>query len=738
MSIPFVFPVRRIGSWAAFTLALLVNPTPSSAATAAEIQAVAVVTPPRIDGRLDDPVWRQAAVIEGFVQQRPQTGEPSTARTEVRVLYTRSALYIGFRGEEWHPLGVLARSLGRDPDLGDEDSFAIFLDTFGDRQNGFEFRVNPRGARFDQLVRGEGEFLNPDWDGVWSARTRIDDRGWEAEIEIPWRTLRFPRAPRLDMGINFERQRRAVNEQSHWRAIPRQFDLHRASLAGTLRGLEGIDPGRNVVARPYVLARTVRGEVDDAAAYDADDWDGEADVGLDVKVGIRSSLTLDLTLNPDFAQVEADDQLVNLTRFPLFFPEKREFFLEKANLFRFGSPSNLLFYSRGIGLDERGRTIPIQYGTRLTGKLGRTELGLMDIEQEGVRGLPTRRFDVLRMRRDVGTRSSLGIMALQRRSDDDGDVDEPTHRALGFDGDLNPTDELLVSGYVAWTDEDGLGDDNRTWGTRWRYSHPLWVLTYIHESIGRDYAPRVGFVERTGIEVNALGWEYTPEPDWKWIRRFENQGFFYWFDNREGPFESRYIHINPVAVGPSEQRVSVFFERDFDRLLEPFELGSKGKDPDVVVPIGAYTYDYWGALLETDPSHWWTMSFEGRWGEFFDGTLSEGTLSLGIERAPHWKLRLEFERARARREAVGGKQAFDSDLVRLRVGYDASNQFGIDLFAQYNAAEDLMLSQLRAHWIFGDESDLYLVFTDARDDGSRDWKPRRQEGTVKLSYARRL
>jgi hypothetical protein len=350
----------------------------------------------------------------------------------------------------------------------------------------------------------------------------------------------------------------------------------------------------------------------------------------------------------------------------------------------------------------------------------------MDIEQDGVRGLPTRRFDVFRLTQDVGDRSSVGVMALQRHSSGD---EEPTHRAIGLDVDLNPADALLVSTYAALTDEDGLGDDNATWGTRARWSHPLGVLTYLHESIGEDYTPRAGFVERTGIDVNALGWEFTPEPDGKWIRRFENQGFFYWIDRRNGPFESRYIHVNPVVVGPNEERVSLYWERDFDRLFEPFPIG-----PDIEFPEGEFTYDYWGAELQTNPSHWWHAALDARRGEFFDGDLSEVTLALGLRRAPRWQASVEIERARL--ERAGSR--FDSDVVRLRVGHDWNNNFGVDVFAQYNASQDLVLSQWRAHWIFGDESDLYFVVTDARDDGTRDWSVRRGEFTLKLSYSRLL
>ena len=271
----------------------------------------------QIDGFLQDPAWDFAPPTGDFVQQRPATGEASTATTTVRLLYDAEALYVGFVCDEPDPAGVLGRALARDSDFTDEDSFTIVLDTYGDSQSAFVFSVNPNGARRDLLQRNEGEYLNADWDGIWAAATRVTGDGWQGEIRIPWRTLRFPRRDTISMGVNFERNRRQVNEQSHWAAIPREFDVYRVSLAGKLVGLRAIDPGRNVIVRPYALGRVERGDTNVPGAFAPDDWDTDAEIGLDAKVGITPSVTLDLTLNTDFAQVEIDDEIVNVTRFEI-------------------------------------------------------------------------------------------------------------------------------------------------------------------------------------------------------------------------------------------------------------------------------------------------------------------------------------------------------------------------------------------------------------------------------------
>lgn len=704
-------------------LLLLVLAVPTLAETPS-LRPLRAERAPIVDGHLDDPVWERAALATDFVQQRPEAGAPASAETIVRVVYTSEALYVGFRCEE--PLEVFHKALGRDVPLSDDDYFAVVLDPYLDRQNGVFFQVNPNGSRMDEDFRAEGELRNPDWDGVWRASTRVDAAGWQGEIEIPWRTLRFPGDETVSMGINFERQRRVVNEQSHWSAVERQYSIFRVSSAGTVTGLREIRPGRNVTLRPYLLSRSARGEFGESGSFDRDDWDTTVEIGGDVKVGITSNFTLDLTVNTDFAEVEVDDEIVNLTRFPILYPEKREFFLEKANLFDFGSPANRLFYSRRIGLGPDNRAIDIHYGSRLTGKVGGTEIGALDIQQGGDQ---SHRFDVLRVKQDVGMRSNLGVLAVMRNSDR-----APTHRAIGLDADLNPTDSTLLSVYGAVTDDDGPSEDPATWGGRARWSHPLTVLTFLHESLGSDYRPVMGFAPRTAVDQTAVGWEFTPEPNWPWIRRFENQGFFYWFRRRHVALESRYVHVNPVLVGPSEERLSFWWERDFERLFEPFTPGG-----DVELPTGDYEFDFFGASLSSDPSRSLRGAVETEWGEFYDGDKVTGRATATLRAAPHWTVDFSYEINHIERTTADRvRQEFDSNLLRLRVGWDLDNAFGVRLFTQWNDADSVVFTQMRAHWIFGDESDLYFVITDEREDDRRDFAPRRGEYVLKLGYSRAL
>jgi Domain of unknown function (DUF5916) len=714
---------RALGA-APWLVPLLLALSSVAPARAASLTPQPSAESPRIDGWLDEALWRDAPLADAFVQQRPDEGQAASAATEVRIAYTSHALYIGFRCEE--PREVFHKALGRDAWLSADDYFVVVLDPFLDRQNGVFFQVNPNGARTDEEFRAEGGLRNRDWDGIWSAAARITENGWQGEIEIPWRTLRFPNADVVDMGINFERQRRVVNEQSHWAPVPRQFSVFRVSAAGELTGLRDIRSSRNTQFRPYVLSRAERGRSDERGSFDREDWDGSVEIGGDVKVSVTSNYTIDLTVNTDFAEVEVDDELVNLTRFPLLFPEKREFFLEKANLFDFGSPYNRMFYSRSVGLRGLGEVVPIDYGARLTGKTGETEVGALFLRE---RGLTDRRFGVLRLKQDVGQRSNVGVMMVTRNSDG-----ESFHRSFGVDTDLNPTDELLVSLYGSVTDDEGPSKDSQTWGGRARWSHRLAVLTLLHESLGSNYRPVVGFAPRREIDDTAVGWEFTPEPNWPWIRRFENQGFVEWIRRRHVDLESRYVHVNPVIVGPSEQRLSFFWERDFERLFEEFEPEDQSA---VTFPVGEYTFDYFGFSLESDPSLSLNGSVETEFGEFFDGDKTTLRVNGRLRSAPHWTLQLTYEANHIERETGAGVlQEFDINVLRTRLAWDLNNQFGVKLFTQFNGARSTVLSQMRAHWIFGDESDVYFVVTDQREDGTRNYAPRRGEWVLKLGYAR--
>ena len=314
------------------------------------VAPVRVENGPQIDGRLDEEVWLQAAVVDEFVQQEPAEGEPATERTVVRLLYDAEALYLGVEAYDSEPDGVIATEMRRDSlRLLDEDNFQVILDTFHDRRSGYMFVTSPLGAKLEQQVAEEGEGgwrgrnsnnININWDGVWDVVSRRTADGWVAEIAIPMVTLRFPRTEQQVWGVNFMRNIRRKNEQVFWAPISKEYTLTRVSLAGTMTGIGAVNRGLDLRMTPYMLAGGRQDRAAGAVAGGGLDGSGFNDYGLDVKYGVASGLNLDLTLNTDFAQVEVDEQQVNLTRFPLFFPEKRDFFLENAGMFNVGTPGS--------------------------------------------------------------------------------------------------------------------------------------------------------------------------------------------------------------------------------------------------------------------------------------------------------------------------------------------------------------------------------------------------------------
>ena len=704
-------------------------------------------TAPKIDGILDEALWKDAALAEHFIQQRPYSGEAASAPTVVRVVYTDQALYLGFSCQDDNPERIVHRILGRDADLSADDYFTVVLDTYHDLQNGYFFQVNPNGARTDAVFRAEGAAgqVNRDWDGVWKAACRITSGGWQGEIEIPWRTLRFSAGSNTSMGLNFERQRRAVNEQSMWSPIERNFDILRVSQAGSLDGLDGIAPGSNILLRPYVLGKVFRGDASDEDAWSREDAATDGKVGYDLKLGLASNLTLDVTVNTDFAQVEVDDQQVNLTRFPLFFPEKREFFLENRDYFAFGSPANRAFFSRRIGLNSEFQTVPIEYGTRLTGKLARTDIGFLDLKTNGIGSAYDYRYDVGRVSRDIGRRSRVGAIVVARTADG-GSV---YNHVYGLDADLRPRDDLDISLYGAFSDESekGLagdppsygdqprdGPDNGTWGGRLRYSRPLYYATYLYEVYGRDYAPRVGFLPRRDISHHMAELGITPQPNWRFLRRVESFVYGEWIDRRDSVFESRNLWLEAAGYGPGDEKLGFYLSDSFERLFEDFQLG------DVVFSPGNYNFGRIGFALGSNPSWPVAMTLDGETGNYYDGFLKTLQGSLIGRWAPHLSLTLEGETHRLDRidGPSGVVQRFDADVVRLRVEIDFSNAWSLAVFTQWNSAQDGLFSQARLHWIFGDESDFYLVFSDVRTDGTFNFAPRETDLSLKLSYSIRL
>src|SRR5688572_20374079 len=371
-----------------------------------------------LDGRLDEASWAAAPLATNFLQNDPKEGQPATYDTEVKLLYDDRALYIGVFAKDPEPGAIIVNELRKDFNTGSADGFQVVIDTFKDERNGYQFAINAAGAKWDSQMSNEGRDQNSNWDGIWDVATRIGEDGWYAEIEIPFKTLKFGPEAMQTWGINFQRRLRRHNENSYWSPLRRIHQLSRVSMAGTYEDLQGLRPGANIRVKPYALGNF--NQLPGVAL------DSDYDAGLDVKYGVTSGLTWDFTVNTDFSQVEADEQQVNLTRFNLFFPEKRDFFLENSGVFQFGSGNTgggggagggrqnasqdmIFFFSRQIGLSPAGDAIPLLAGSRITGRVGKWSVGGLNIQQQKKDLSPSTNFTALRLRRDILANSDLGV-----------------------------------------------------------------------------------------------------------------------------------------------------------------------------------------------------------------------------------------------------------------------------------------------------------------------------------------
>ena len=458
-----------------------------------------------VDGDLGEPEWKMAEPATGFVQSTPLMGRPASERTEVRILYDRNNIYVGaYCFDSLGQEGIVVNDMERDFYSLDSDFFQVIFDTFNDDRNGMGFSTNPEGSRRDLQIGSDGNSFNRDWDSAWYVETKKTDQGWQAEFAIPFKTLRFNDSEENQLwGVNFDRRIRRKNETSYWAPIPRPYRVYRVSLAGTLDGISGVQQGRNLYIKPYVSAPIVRRE--------EDDWDFQPDAGMDLKWGLTSEMTLDLTFNTDFAQVEADQQQINFTRFSLFFPEKREFFLENASVFELGrvrfrggsggrsrrsgrsrsSRYDLIpFFSRRIGIAD-GDLVPILGGARLTGRAGKYRLGVLSMQQDEFADSPSTNFSVARIRRDIFQNSDLGVILINK-AEDGGYF----NRTFGFDTSLRFLNYLDISTYALKTETPGLAgkDVAGRFGVAWQ--DPFWAFSASYLSIEEHFNPEVGFVQR--------------------------------------------------------------------------------------------------------------------------------------------------------------------------------------------------------------------------------------------------
>ncbi|MYA07886.1 MAG: carbohydrate binding family 9 domain-containing protein [Holophagales bacterium] len=708
--------LRRTVAGLLLAFGLLYSPAAAqtSASPRPTVDALRIDTPIRVDGVLDEAVWDQAPVATGFTAREPEDNRPAAQQTEFSVLYTETTLYFGIRAHDPEPEAIVARELQRDSDHGgNDDSLAIVLDTFHDQRNSVTFEVNPLGARTDSLVTDEGKDQNIEWNGVWTASARVTAEGWQAEVAIPFTTLRFEPAQSV-WGLNVRRVVRRTNEESYWApigreigmsAVTRMYAAHRVSLAGDLAGISNVKPGRRLDVKPFLLASAAE-EPRDPASDTTTDIDG----GIDVKWGLTRSLTLDLTYNTDFAQVEVDQQQVNLTRFSLFFPEKREFFLENAGIFEFGPPAPpgmqpplmKAFFSRRIGL-AGGEAVPIDVGARLTGRAGAWNLGLLTVGTEAVAAgdrpaTAATQHSVFRLKRDLGERSSVGMIytELDPRGGEG-------NRLYGVDVDYKPNRQSQFYLFGAASEDQGPSDDTGALGAGWAYTTRTLRANVDLMEAQSGFDPGSGFLLRRDFR------RYNPRVRWEprinrgVVRSVTLEAELDYFERESlGRVESRKLLLAPVGMRTTgDDRFRLAFVNDVEQLFEPFEIS-----PGIAIPAGLYEFD--SIFLRGFSNQGRRLAWRGNInvGEFFGGDRRSYVLSSYVRLSRHLLTEFQWNY----NDVMLPQGDFTATIYTVRLDAAFSPDLRLNTLAQYNDAAQLAGVNVRFNWIYKPGANLFVVY----------------------------
>ena len=694
------------------------------------IRAVKLTEPLKLDGQLDESIYKTYPSFDGMVQASPRYREPSTEKTEIWVSFDSDNLYVSAKvWDSAPPEKWIANELRRDTNqMRNNDHFGVAFDTFFDRRSGYMFYANPIGGFADYSVVDEGQ-PNTDWNPVWLAKTGRFDGGWTIEMAFPFKSLRYTSGQNQTWGIQFRRAIRHKNEWDYWTPVPRNMAgpmaLNRVSVYGTVVGLDLPPAGRNFEIKPYALGRSTTDRVQTPPTSN----DGDGDFGADLKYGITANLTADLTVNTDFAQVEIDEQQVNLTRFNLFLPEKRDFFLEGRGLFDFarggssggfggfggfggGGDQPYLFYSRRIGLN-RGRVVPIDVGGRLTGKIGAFGVGVMNIQagDEAVSRTPATNFTVVRIKRDILRRSTIGAMFTNRNESSvtvGGD-----NQAYGVDTVLGFYQNVSLTGYYAQTQTTGLTGDNESFQGKFDWAPDRYGVSTSILKVGKDFNPEVGFLRRTDFTRSFASGRFSPRPrNLRAVRKFTFEGSLEYFENGAGQVESRQQTAQFGTEFDNSDTLTVEGNANYDLLLTPFRPSA-----GVAIPAGGYHYNDLSVRYNMGQQRRLSGNLSLQLGEYYSGTIrtvsfSQGRLSILKQ------LSIEPRVSISKVDLPTGN--FTTRLFSARTDYGFSPRMFASALLQYSSADHTFSSNLRFRWEYQPGSEFFVVWTDEQNTNPLD------------------
>ena len=700
------------------------------AAGRATIRAIKLSEPLSVDGQLDEDVYQTILPVTGFIQQSPSEGAPATEKTEAWVMFDDRNIYVS--GRAWDsapPAEWVSNEMRRDAfQLLQNDMFGVFFDTFYDRRNGFNFATNPLGGHGDSQFTNEGN-PNTDWNPVWRVRTGRFHSGWTVEMEIPFKSLRYREGPVQVWGVQLRRGIRRKNEYSFITPIPISAGgggpagIFRVSAAATLVGLEVPSTGRNLELKPY----GVRGLSTDVTSEPPVHNDPTGDVGLDVKYGITRSLTADITFNTDFAQVEIDEAQVNLTRFNLFFPEKREFFLEGQGIFAFASGGQFrsggrgssrggggrgggdvptIFFSRRIGLQD-DRVVPIIAGGRVTGKLGAFDIGALSIQTDDVgTDIKSTNFTAVRLRRDILRRSSVGATFTNRSVSLLGNG---SSQAYGVDGVFSFYDSVEVITYLAKTSTPNRPEHDLSYQGRFAYNGDRYGLVTDYLVVEKNFIPEVGFVRRDNFRRANLSARFSPRPrSIESVRQFTLEGRLDYFLTADTEvLETRQQGVRFETEFENSDRISVDVLGSYERIQEPFEIA-----PGMILPVGQYGFNDVELSYSLGQQRRVNGTVVVRTGSFWGGHID----TIGFTRG-----RVEILKRLSAEPTISfnwvdlPQGSFRTTLAGTRLTYSFTSRMFLSGFVQYSSSGDSLASNIRLRWEYSPGSELFVVYTDDRN-----------------------
>lgn len=665
-----------------------------------------------IDGVLDEPVWQSAPEASGFVQQTPHPGEPAVGLTRVWVAYDADALYVGARLDDPRPDLIQADERHRDAELSRSDRFDVLIDTYHDHQNGFLFSTNPLGARYDTLLTREGTFLNRAWNGVWDVAAGRTPTGWSVEFRIPFATLRYQPDVAATWGIQFRRIIPHLLETSFWSPLTPEQTLYEISRGGHLVGVATLDRTHRLTLIPYAKgAYGVRSEVSG--------WDVDHDVGGDARYAVTPNLALNLTVNTDFAETEADRFQVRLDRFPLFFPEQREFFLQDKGVFEFGVQGQVQpFFSRRIGL-RGGEPTPLWGGAKLAGKVDRYGIGALVMQSRDDTESPAERYGVLRLTRDLGLRSQVGAIGTRREV-----PGAAPFQTVGADAAYNPTSEITTDGFWLRSDGGGVAQPGYAGFAQAQFRDPFWRTRLYHLRIDERFDPQLGFVKQSDVEETYGYVDARPRPAVGPVMEWGVKSEVTYQTTTDGALLYRSLYQRVLAKLRSGDMILASWDPQFERLIEPFDLRPADTDGTgaIVIPAGDYRYRHWNIYVATEASRPLSGIVSLLWGGYYGGRKTSLDVDLTASLLDTVKLggAISVDWIRVPTAAP----PFHADTVprisSADVQWSVTNQLVLKGLIQHEDESGTLAANIRLSWEYRPGSFVYLIAnpSSSRDTGS--------------------